>query len=256
MIETLSVFKTETRNNQFFISTGNLDGEDNAEAVESNAEYWHPCGVIALPSDVHEDLGAAECLSVPSRDQSKVIAFRDFRAEEIVGSLLPGETCIYALGSACDGQGRIFLKDGGIIALYSTVGNEPDGESMMFAIDPEKGIRSMLDKSYFSISTDNEISFANDMGGLKLDSQGNISINAKQLTLAAESMVFGGSANATQSVCIAEKMEAIVSKMLGLFGSLTAPPTGGTVVPDPVTVTEITNLLLAGTGSSSAKVGA
>src|SRR5271169_5737315 len=64
-----------------------------------SAEIWGPTGLASIPSNVFSNPSdAPQCISIHRSDQNIIIATRDVRIQQIMGSLQPGETCIYATG--------------------------------------------------------------------------------------------------------------------------------------------------------------
>lgn len=95
------------------------------EVYSDNNEIWSPPGLISIPAGITKipTSVAPQLVYLERPDQNIVIGHKDTRLQDIIGTLQPGETCLFGGGATGTAQGRILIKADGGINLYTTVGN-------------------------------------------------------------------------------------------------------------------------------------
>lgn len=90
--------------------------------VESNdAEVWGPPGYASRPARANKGKDAAQALTINQGSNDIIFAFRDIRASGLIGTLGPGETCVYAPGPSNQGTCKaLFQNDGSATMITMT----------------------------------------------------------------------------------------------------------------------------------------
>lgn len=151
------------------------------EYVFSNHTDWYQhVGFASRPADAIRGKTAAETVVIKG-DRDTVIASRDGRYQEMYGNLGPGETCLYATGADGKSQGRILLKDGGIVNLYTR--KDKDAKGMVIQMDPATDTIAIVNSKGFGIVIDESgVRLTSGSAGLTLDSSGASTLVGSGLT--------------------------------------------------------------------------
>jgi len=123
------------------------DTRDNS-GIAAEAPMWGVDGFVSRPNDPDE-AGACEALYVVDGDEKRVVATRDMRFAEQVGTLQPGDRAIFT-----DGEPRLLVKKAkNSIVLYTL--NVPADLSMMVELNGEEGTLKLINGgSWIEIAAD------------------------------------------------------------------------------------------------------
>ncbi len=134
-IQFLDVLRTSisAKTKRILAQTGSVTGRT-LETVQS--EWWQSVGFISRPSKPNPGKEAARCIALRRGNVDAIIASEDDRGLALKGTLLEGETCIYAAGETGTGQARILLKADGAVAIYTLQGNVAGGPSCTIQVLP------------------------------------------------------------------------------------------------------------------------
>jgi hypothetical protein len=170
---------------------------------DTDAVNFYPPGFIGLSPDA-KNQQAAEAITYEQADRTCILGVRDERAAAIAGNLKPGETCLFALGPEANGQGRIMLKDkDGVstISIYTTVGNSENGTSILISMSSDNSINIINGaKSFCSFDADGNIILGNTAAGIRIGSDGTISISGKTCQIGTQNVMLGLGASAATAV--------------------------------------------------------
>ena len=133
-IETAASYGTQSAANGATVVTVGV--AETGEVISSNAEYWHPPGLLsipALPNAVDNNTDCSQVVLFSDRyDQDVILAHRDTRIELLAGNINPGETVLYNSGNA-----RVALKNDDTINIITTdAGATAPNAKLQFTIAP------------------------------------------------------------------------------------------------------------------------
>ena len=153
-------------------------GDAASSTVEAdNVAWWQHVGFISRPSKAAAGQKSCEVVMVRGHSHDVALASRDLRGLELAGTLLEGETCIYAPGETGDGQARALFKADGSIHLYTRKGNTSAGQGITVQLDAENGaIRMLNDLGHAVLLTSDGITLTTGAAALKLEAGGNITL--------------------------------------------------------------------------------
>jgi len=124
------ILQSASENGYITVTLG--DSRDDV-GFSAEAPMWGMDGFISRPNDPSPD-GAAQAFFINDGNQSRVVASRDNRFNDKVGTMEPGDRAIVT-----DGEARIFIKQKtDSIALY-TASQPDDGQAMMLTLSGEDG---------------------------------------------------------------------------------------------------------------------
>lgn len=151
-------------------------GDASASLAGDIVALWQQIGFASLPSKVSPDgknLQCAQALVLNIAGDSIAVATRDTRYNDVIGSLQPGETCVYATGADGTGQGRILLKDLGRMMIYTKKNAETATKAMSLLMDPQTDTIALTNSlGYGLIIKEDGVYVKGPGGALKIDSSG------------------------------------------------------------------------------------
>ncbi|MFA5186339.1 MAG: hypothetical protein WC551_07690 [Patescibacteria group bacterium] len=172
------------------------------ERVEdSDVPLFQTPGFVSRPAVPDPKASGAEFVVLRSVDSDVAIAGRDLRGHAIAGTLLDGESCVYAPA----GQGRILLKADGSVTMYTTSDNTESGDSVFCSISPT-GIKIGGPWGVLSMDSD---------GVRVLSSKGSALTLATDASLAGQSASLNGAGNASVAAGVLNPAQGIAYSSAG-----------------------------------------
>jgi hypothetical protein len=152
-------------------------------------------GILHRPAPAaSKDAGAEVVLLRCAADTDIAIAGRDVRVKKIAGSLLEGETAVFA----SQGQARCIFKADGSITLYTTDDNTESGTSVAVTVGPG-GVKVIHPSGVLTIDSGGVQ--IGESGGAFLKMSGNeITLSANKITIAGGSVALGMNCAPTNTV--------------------------------------------------------
>jgi hypothetical protein len=183
----------------------NLGVAPTGEAITADAMLFNPSGLLSIPlgPGTFDSSGnftasntsptATEAVAFVRNSQYIVLATRDTRTQFTPGNLKPGETSVYATGSAAR---TVYKLDGSVTTMTTT----PDGSSQVyFQVSPTAFTfmapwgKMTFDATGLHFSTTSGATF--DMGGLNFGGLPSLStyatINAGTISLPGSAVMLG-----------------------------------------------------------------
>lgn len=123
-------------------SSGTNNGNNGPEVYSDNNEIWSPPGLISIPAGVSNlpTTVAPQLIYLERPDQNIVLGHKDIRLQDIIGSLQPGETCLFGGGATGTAQGRILIKQDGSVNIYTTQGNQAGNSGLGVFINAQNDV--------------------------------------------------------------------------------------------------------------------
>jgi hypothetical protein len=172
----------------------------NQQVKCDNAEVFGPFGLVSVPPLGSPDGMAPDVLHLERGDQDTVIGGRDARGQAFGGQLSPGETCLYAPGPACTGNGRVVLRDdgeanGSQVTMMTTVDNikgSEGGKMVAVSVDSTGAVDVRNQKAVFRVEPNGDIFLQNDGCLIRFGNDGKIRFEAGEISFMANSVLMGG----------------------------------------------------------------
>lgn len=122
-----------------------------AETEADQVEWWQHVGFVSRPPKAEPGKSACQVVTVKGPQYDAAIASRDFRGQDLAGTLNEGETCVYAAGADGKGQARLLLKANGAVALFTRKDNATDGTGLAIQIDPNTDTISLTNSKGYGL---------------------------------------------------------------------------------------------------------
>lgn len=189
------------------------------KAVAADASMWSMDGFFSRPKPP-DSTGSSEAIYIVDGDDKIVIATRDNRFADLVGTLNPGDRAIVA------GDARIFVKEDGSITLYTV--SQPDDDNMLLHMSGKDGKFILAIGTARIVITNDRIEFATNDASLVLDADG-ISVAGKHCAFLTGSGQLGAGALLPPAPLVPPApLSSILKGPTGMAGS---PSTSWTVAP-------------------------